>query len=367
MAAQFILDISRLFSRRHLQHDTGIDRVERGYLEYFRKLKSTYFLVKFAGIRFILTENQIDRLFRLESYKSGAFFSKLRIILALQKLAKNSKTPQKLKFYKNATFINVGHTGHKSSFWKAVRQANIRVVVMIHDIIPLDFPEYSRADKIKVFERKFQNWCRYADVILTPSEYSKNRILAWASTSAEIKVTPLFAQKTKLPKIKEDKNAWIILGTIEPRKNHLLLFKAWERMVKDHGSNAPQLWIIGSRGWPDDATLSFLDHSELMGTHVIEWGALDDETLLQKMAAAKGLLFPSYCEGFGLPIYEAVLSDKALFASRIPAFEEALGESSDCLLDINDDTIWMNAIMEPSKFGKVNAIKSWSAHIQMAI
>lgn len=367
MAAQFILDISRLFSRRHFQHDTGIDRVERGYLEYFRNLEGCVYLVKFSGLRFIISKNQIDEVFSLESHISGMSLSKWRIINSLRKIVHQNDIPQQLKRFKNATFINVGHTGHKPSFWKAVRQAHIRVIVMIHDVIPLDFPEYSRADKLKVFERKFKNWSKYADIILTPSEYSKNRILSWASTSAEIKVAPLYVPKQKLPKIQKIKNAWIILGTIEPRKNHLFLFKAWEKMVKEHGDNAPQLWIIGSRGWPDRETIDFLEHSDLIGKNIFEMGALVDDALFQKMAEAKGLLFPSKCEGFGLPIYEAVLLEKALFASRIPAFEEALGSSSDCLLDVNDYNIWAEAIMGDIKLGKVNAIKSWKAHIETAI
>ena len=367
MAAKFILDISRLFSRRHLNHDTGIDRVERGYLEQFRGSENTVYLIKFAGFRFIFSKTQIDVVFNAGKNIAAGPLSKLRTLLLLHKKAKQNQLPQKLKLYKNATYINVGPTGHKPSFWNALKQAHIRVIIMIHDVIPLDYPEYSRADKIKVFERKFQNWCQHADVILTPSQYSKSRISNWSDTRAEIRVTKLFVPNKKLPKPSNNVDAWIILGTIEPRKNHMLLFKAWETMVERYQKNTPKLWIIGARGWPDNECLKFLEHSDLMGKYIIEMGAIDDEAVFERMAEAKGVLFPSFCEGFGLPLYEAVLSEKAIFASRIPAFEEALGHDSDCLLTINDYNKWVEAIMNKKKLGKVNTIKSWKAHIDKAI
>ena len=76
---------------------------------------------------------------------------------------------------------------------------------------------------------------------------------------------------------RSEKPYFVVLGTIEPRKNHKLLLDIWERMhLKMDESRIPELRIIGARGWRNEEVFNRLDHSPMMGRTVFELGPLSD-------------------------------------------------------------------------------------------
>jgi glycosyltransferase involved in cell wall biosynthesis len=137
---------------------------------------------------------------------------------------------------------------------------------------------------------------------------------------------------------------FITVGTIEGRKNHALLLHIWKRLVATYGSDTPLLVVVGRRGWEADHVLAMLDRAPDLKDHVVELGHCGDEELASLIAGARALLMPSYAEGFGLPVAEALQLGTPVIASDLPVFREFAGEIP-TYLDFLDGKAWESAIM----------------------
>ncbi len=158
---------------------------------------------------------------------------------------------------------------------------------------------------------------------------------------------------------------FVIVGTIEGRKNHLLLLQIWRRLVADLGEKAPTLVILGQRGWQADSALAMLDNLADLERHVVELGHCDDDQLACWMAGAKALLMPSFTEGFGLPIIEALQLSTPVIASDLPVYREIAGDIP-TYLDPCDGAAWEHAIREfmndqPERLHQLARMKDYHA------
>ena len=117
---------------------------------------------------------------------------------------------------------------------------------------------------------------------------------------------------------------YLIVGTIEPRKNHAMVIDTFERLWAS-GSSA-KLLIFGRLGWrSDDLARRIRGHPEL-GRRLLWLEAGTDSELDFAYRHAAALLFPSRCEGFGLPLVEAMRYGLPVLASDIPVFREIGGD-----------------------------------------
>jgi len=117
---------------------------------------------------------------------------------------------------------------------------------------------------------------------------------------------------------------FVIVGTIEPRKGHLQVIKAFEYLwEKDYNI---RLVIIGKKGWmADDIVGRIRAHPEL-NNRLIWLESISDEYLEKVYAASTCLIAASYGEGFGLPLIEAAQHKLPIIARDIPVFREVAGE-----------------------------------------
>jgi glycosyltransferase involved in cell wall biosynthesis len=116
---------------------------------------------------------------------------------------------------------------------------------------------------------------------------------------------------------------YLTVGTIEPRKNQTILpdvFEAVWRQVPD-----ARLLIAGFVGWNGNELMRRLHGHPRYGSHLMHFGDLSDAELLHVYGRARGLIFPSRAEGYGLPIVEALSHGMRVFASDIPAHREVGG------------------------------------------
>ena len=141
---------------------------------------------------------------------------------------------------------------------------------------------------------------------------------------------------------------FVVLSTIEPRKNHLLLLNIWRRMVETLGAErTPHLAIVGRRGWENENVIDMLDRCTTIQDHVHEYSGLSDARLSALLRRARALLCPSFAEGFGMPVTEALLSGTPVICSDLPALREAGGDVPD-FIDPLDGPEWIRAIMDYS-------------------
>lgn len=136
-----------------------------------------------------------------------------------------------------------------------------------------------------------------------------------------------------------------MLGTIEPRKNHLLLLHVWQRLIEQLGDQAPLLVMIGQRGWECENVVDLLERCESLKGHILELSTCDDAELASWLRHARALLFPSFVEGFGLPLVEALACGTPVIASDLAVFREIAGDIPD-YLDPLDGLGWRDMIID---------------------
>lgn len=357
-----LLDLTRLVSRagRVL---TGVDRVERAYadavlqasLPLWGLVQSSlgYLLLDKSGITAIMqatatdTWGKPDLLSRLslkldKNRQAGQSLARKHAIARCSKPGLGRMLRNHLP---NGTgYINVGHSNLGARCLAAVRDVpDARITMMIHDTIPLDYPDFQRPGTVQSFDSKFRRVIRNADLILCPSDVSKSDILRHAGDAlppvlaVPLGVTPTAPAPGDLPATLDlSQPFFLCLGTIEPRKNHALLLDLWEEM----GTAAPQLFICGSRGWNNEAVFRRLDQNP---TRITELAGLSDGAIAALLAQTHGLLFPSIAEGYGLPLIEAAALGAPVICGDMAITREVLGDRA-VYLALSDRYQWKKSI-----------------------
>ncbi|MDQ6794859.1 MAG: glycosyltransferase family 4 protein, partial [Chloroflexota bacterium] len=134
----------------------------------------------------------------------------------------------------------------------------------------------------------------------------------------------------------------LMVGTVEPRKNHITAVRALAEHCRRRPASPLILVAAGSAGWryePVDRAISELGLSE----RVIRIGNVEPGTLKWLYRRATALLFPSLYEGFGLPVLEALSLECPVVASRIPSVAEITGDGA-MLLEPTDVPGWTAAL-----------------------
>jgi glycosyltransferase involved in cell wall biosynthesis len=153
------------------------------------------------------------------------------------------------------------------------------------------------------------------------------------------------------PTVPPDSAYFVMVGTIEARKNHLLILNAWSDLVARLGEQAPKLVIIGQRGWEARAVFEILDNPGALANHVQELGSCDDSAMNRLIAGARAVLMPSFVEGFGLPLVEALNMGAPVIASDLAVFHEIAGDIPE-YLDPADSAGWTDALIEYGANGR---------------
>jgi glycosyltransferase involved in cell wall biosynthesis len=136
---------------------------------------------------------------------------------------------------------------------------------------------------------------------------------------------------------------FVMCSTIEPRKNHLLLLHVWRELVRRDGAMAPKLLVIGDRGWENENVVDLLERCRGISNHVIEISGLSTPSLKRLLQGARALLMPSFAEGYGLPVVEALSANVPVIASDIPSFLEIGGDRFIALSPIDGEK-WLETI-----------------------
>ncbi len=126
---------------------------------------------------------------------------------------------------------------------------------------------------------------------------------------------------------------FLCVGTIEPRKGQRTAVRAFEQLWAD-GLDA-QLVFVGKRGWLDEAVVAEITGHPEFGRRLHWFGDATDDDLAFLYDRAAALAYPSYAEGFGLPIVEAARRNRPVLCSDIPVFRE-VGRDGAAYFRVND-------------------------------
>jgi glycosyltransferase involved in cell wall biosynthesis len=130
----------------------------------------------------------------------------------------------------------------------------------------------------------------------------------------------------------------LFVSTIEIRKNHRLLVRVWQRLLERHGADlVPTLIFTGQIGWLVDGLLADLKASEYLNGKIILMRDLSDAELQRAYRSCLFTVFPSLCEGWGLPIAESLAHGKFCVASNRTSIPEVGGDLIDYFDPSNED------------------------------
>jgi len=342
-----LIDVTRLIWRRWVGRlPTGIDRVCLAYLERYRE--NAQAVVQARGFRRIFNEAASERLFRLLLCPTTNVRRDLAYLLGREGMRPSRPLPGRGRLY-----LNVGHTAlQKPAYVTWTRTADVRPVYMIHDLIPITHPEYCRAGESERHALRMRNILATAVGIIGNSEATLDSVRTFAEHLAmpvpSMIAAPLGTQVDAVDREPEPlvgTSDFVVLGTIEARKNHLLLLQIWARLVRAHGAAAPRLLVIGQRGWECEQVFDLLDRSEILRGAVVEIGSCSDHELKRHLRTARALLFPSLAEGYGLPLIEALAAGTPVIASDLKVFHE-IGQEVPDFIDPLDGPKWNDVILD---------------------
>lgn len=215
------------------------------------------------------------------------------------------------------------------------------VVTTIHDLsfehLPETFKRRSRA-QLRLTVRRT---ARKAALILTLSEFSRRDIIeTYAVDPERVIVTPAAApthfkpvdDETELEKIRErygiSANYLLSLGSIQPRKNLARLIEAFQWLRTSRPDDEPlQLVIAGKRGWLDDEVFRAAQQDGL-NESIKFIGYVPEEDLPGLYSGAMCFVYPSYFEGFGLPVLEAMQCGAPVIAGNQTSLPEVAGDAA---------------------------------------
>ena len=228
---------------------------------------------------------------------------------------------------------------------------DIRAVFTIHDLIPITHPEYCRPGEAARHAARIETVARHAAHILADTQEIAARLRDHLAarglpprpiTAAHLGIEPAFSARAGSAAAL-DRPTFLACGTIEPRKNHLLLLTVWRRLAERLGANTPRLILVGNRGWEAENTVTMLDRCPGLRGHVEEVVGLTTPGLGRLMRSATALLMPSFSEGYGLPVMEAAASGLPVVASDIAVHREVAGSFAH-FLHPTDGLGWMKAV-----------------------
>ncbi len=221
----------------------------------------------------------------------------------------------------------------------ALRMGGMRVCVLIHDIIPVTMPQVFVPALVLEFTAALGEVLLGVDGFLANSEHTAATLRVLIARNGlpgrSVLVTPLAHMAREDVGASAEWGAAIAalrgrrfalsVGTIEARKNHVLLVRAWQAML-DAGEDPPLLVLVGKRGWRTDDFDAAMRETHGADGRVLQLNEVSDAELETLYAGCVVSLFPSLSEGWGLPIGESLARGRICVASNRASMPEVGGE-----------------------------------------
>jgi len=264
----------------------------------------------------------------------------------------------------------------------------IPIVASIMDAIPLSHPEWVSAKLRGMKNILWKRTATWASQIITVSEYSKqeiarhfsfneNRIIAIPLGVGKKWFQPLdsYVMQAVLDRHNLPQHYFLVVGTLQPRKNVARIIEAWRSLPAGIRNEVP-LVVVGRAGWRCEDVIETLT---LPGRgNSLRWlKHLPDDELFAVLKGATALVFPSLCEGFGLPVVEAFAAGTPVITSNTTSLPEVAGDAALLVnpLDVEDIANAMQLMVEKKelanifrKKGKERALLySWGKTASMTI
>ena len=230
---------------------------------------------------------------------------------------------------------------------------DLPAISSVHDLSAILHPEWHPRYRVAHYEQLFRRRLKSTAHVLVLSDFIRDQLIRQFHVPPERVTRTYCGVRPGLMPIPEDEVQMILrrlglprrfllyVGTIEPRKNVMMLLRAYVGLPSSIRSQWPLL-LVGTWGWNSTDVAEYL-HTEARHRGVIHVGYVQERHLPALYGGARALLFPSHYEGFGLPPIEMMACGGAVFASTAGAIVETVGRKAH-LIHANDEAGWRDAM-----------------------
>lgn len=257
--------------------------------------------------------------------------------------------------------------------WPAVDAALAKqalLVGLVHDVFPISHPQWFRPELKARFSTHLDALARRAQLLITPSRAVKNRLNQYLEATcptppqvitqhlgADFLPSSVAAKAMSFTKLPAAPFV-LMVGTIEPRKNHRTILLAFEQLW-ERGSTL-QLVLVGAAGWNCGDVLKHIENHPELGRRLHWLCQIDDLQLKQLYQQAQALVFASLDEGFGLPLIEAANLRCPVLASDVPVLRE-VGGGWPQFVPTQDVASWSSALEQMAQSNNQPlCVQTWS-------
>jgi glycosyltransferase involved in cell wall biosynthesis len=258
--------------------------------------------------------------------------------------------------------------------WSLKQRHGFRYCTIVHDLIPLNFPHFVTAGYDAFLTDYFGELMWLADCAMCNSEATRRDWLAYCAgfdVTVPSHVFPLGSDlpssgqgaEPALPDALQGKRFALFVSTIEPRKNHRVLYEAWDRCMRSRMLDPARdrLVFVGRRGWNTDDLLREIAANPATRDSILVLDHVSDAVLGALYRHCAFVLFPSFYEGYGIPVAEALNHGKPCISSNAGSLPE-IGGDVVTRLDPKDTIAWSDAITR--YLASPEALATWEQRIK---
>ncbi len=257
------------------------------------------------------------------------------------------------------------------------RAHGVRFALLVYDVIPLRRPEWFDRGLVRIFRAWFEAVVPLCDHIFAISEFTatevefhmRKRGIALPGPVTAIPIGTGFgiAAESGLPversaRLPPPDSYALIVSTIEARKNHILLFRVWRRMLEElPREQVPTLVFAGRVGWLVDDLMQQIANTENLDGKLVVIESPTDGELRALYEGCRFTLFPSFFEGWGLPVTESLALGKPCLTSNKSSLPEA-GGALTRMFDPDNLNDAYRAIVEV--IGDPDGLAQWTSEVR---
>ena len=249
--------------------------------------------------------------------------------------------------------------GHIDDLARKRRTSKVRIGVYVHDIMPIRRPELvSNENGAMDFRRFIDAMVGCADWLCVSSRFVGQDLSAYVRETSKRHIpvhhVPLCADlkdrveadfTRRLRSLDLPPDGYVLyVSTLNPRKNHTGMYWLWRRLAAEMGDATPPLVLAGQRGWNDRDIFDLMSRDRQMwDRHIRFVDGPSDAELVHLYRNCAFTVFPSYHEGWGLPVTESLSFGKPCIAADNTSLREA-GQGLAMHVDELDGPAWLAAI-----------------------
>ena len=229
-------------------------------------------------------------------------------------------------------------TDYAAMLRRARAEHGVKVLLLVYDLIPIRHPEWCDRSLVQTFRRWFDTCLPEADMLFAISRASAIDVARYAAERGialpgPVRPIPIGTGFGAAPVaasagagLPEAGTYALFVSTIEARKNHQVLFRAWRQLLNELPADAvPTLVFAGREGWLVQDLMQQLRNAEWLGGKIVFVEDPSDSELVRLYRGCLFTLFPSLYEGWGLPVTESLAFGKPCIVSNVTSLPESGG------------------------------------------